>query len=123
MMANMVKALIEHERIETTVAKAKELRQDAEELITLAKKNTLATRRRAISRLMIRFNPLTSKEARSVKKGDTSAYNADRQIIQKLFGELGPRFAQRQGGYTRIIRTTHRIGDNTEKCVIEYLSE
>ena len=124
LMANMVKALIEHERIATTDVKAKILRSCADRMITLAKKGTLASRRQAIGEMMIRFNPLTPKEARAAKGGDTSAYNADRKIINKLFNELGPRFANRDGGYTRLIRTAAlRRGDNSEKCIIEYLPE
>ena len=73
---------------------------------------------------MIRFNALTSKEARAAKNGDTSAYNADRKVVSKLFSELGPRFAQRSGGYTRMIRTSSlQKGDNSAKCILEFLSE
>jgi len=120
----MLKALITHGRIETTVAKAKALRVSADRMVTLAKRNTLATRRRAIADMMITFNPLTPKEKRAVKtQQDTSAYNDDRLVIEKLFGEIGPRFATRQGGYTRIIKGDRRVGDNAQKCYIEYLSE
>jgi large subunit ribosomal protein L17 len=122
MFANMLKALIEHEKIETTVAKAKTLRRYADQMITLAKKNTLASRRQAIGEMMIRFNSLTDKEARKARAGDTSSYNADRTIIQKLFTTLGPRFSGREGGYTRIIRKDHRVGDNAQTCIIEYLN-
>lgn len=121
MFANMLKSLIDTGRIETTLPKAKALRSYADKMITLAKKNTLATRRRAISDLMIRFNPLTDKEARSARKGDTSAYNTDRKVIDKLFGELGPRFSERNGGYTRIVKSYNRVGDNAQMCIIEYL--
>ena len=124
MIANMLKSLVEHERIETTVTKAKELRRHADRLITLAKKNTLATRRLAIANLMIRFNALTPKQAREAKKdGTTHAFNGDRIVIGKLFTELASRFATRNGGYTRIIRTAQRVGDNASMCYIEYLSE
>lgn len=121
MFANMLKSLIENERIETTVPKAKALRRYADQMITLAKKNTLATRRRAISDMMIRFNALTDKEARATRKGDTSSHNTDRHVIEKLFGVLGPRFATRAGGYTRIIKGSRRVGDNAQVCFIEYL--
>ena len=121
MFANMLKSLIENERITTTVEKAKELRSFADQMITLAKKNSLATRRRAISEMMVRFNSLTDKEARAARKGDKSAYNTDRQVIEKLFDVLGPRFANRAGGYTRIVKGQRRIGDNAQVCVIEYL--
>ena len=124
MIANMLKSLIEHERIETTVTKAKELRRHADRMITLAKKNTLATRRLAIARMMIRFNALTPKEAREVKKdNNTQSYNGDRIVVGKLFTELSARFATRNGGYTRIIRKGQRIGDNASMCYIEYLPE
>jgi len=122
LMANMLKALIEHGRIKTTERKAKELRRHADKIITLAKKNTLASRRKAIAELMIRYNPLTSKEARAAKAGNKKAYNADRTLIGKLFGELGPRFAERQGGFTRIIKNDYRLGDNAPTCYIEFLS-
>ncbi len=93
-------------------------------MVTLAKKNTLATRRQAQSTLMVRYNALTPKEARAAKGGDTSMYNIDRKVVDKLFTQLGPRFASRQGGYTRILRLQERrVGDNTQECVIEYLSE
>lgn len=123
LFANMLKSLIEHGRIETTVAKAKILKRYADQMVTLAKQNTLASRRRAIADLMIRFNRLTPKEARAAKGGDTSAYNGDRIVIERLFGEIGPRFTSRSGGYTRIIKGGHRQGDNAQTCLIEYLSE
>lgn len=120
--ANMLKSLIEHERIVTTETKAKVLKRYADQMITLAKKNSLASRRQAIGELMIRFNKLTPKEARAAKSGDTSAYNGDRKVIRKLFGELGPRFTARGGGYTRIVKTPAlRRGDNSPKCIIEFL--
>lgn len=123
MFANMLKALITHGRIETTMAKAKSLRRYADKMVTLAKENTLAARRKAIAELMIRFNTLTPKEARAAKAGDKHAYNDDRFVIDKLFGDLGPRFVTRKGGYTRIIRNRHRVGDNAQTCLIEYLAD
>lgn len=122
LIANMLKALIEHGRIETTVTKAKELRRHADRMITLAKKNTLASRRKAIADMMISYNPLTPKEIKQVKKGNKDAvYNADRKIVGILFDELAPRYVSRQGGYTRIVRVAHRVGDNAPACVIEFL--
>lgn len=135
LFANLLKSLIEHERIQTTLPKAKELRKHADRLITLGKKNTLATRRRAISKLMISYNKLTPKQARIVREkkknisGNTPAlqetdikfYNTDRKVINKLFNILAPRFADREGGYTRIIRKQSRIGDDASQCFIEYL--
>lgn len=123
LFANMLKSLITNERIQTTVPKAKALRRYADRMITLAKKNTLAARRQAIGELMIRFNSLTPKEQRAAKEGNTHAYNDDRFVIAKLFDELRNRFAQRKGGYTRIIKQGHRVGDNAETCVIEYLAD
>ncbi len=122
MIANMLKSLVQHERIETTVTKAKELRRHADKLITLAKDDTLFSRRKAIAKLMVTYNTLTPKEARAAKAGDTSSYNDDRQVVNKLFGALSARFAQRNGGYTRIIRKGQRVGDNAPTCYIEYLS-
>lgn len=124
LIANMLKSLIEHERIVTTEAKAKHLRSHADKMVTLAKENTLASRRAAISYLKVRFNPLTAKEARAAKGGDISVYNADRKVVKKLFEDLGPRFSARQGGYTRVIKTaSNRPGDNSTKCLIEYLAQ
>lgn len=123
MFANMLKSLIDNERIETTVPKAKALRRYADRMITLAKKNTLAARRQAIGQLMIRFNSLTDKEERAAREGDFSAYNTDRRVIDKLFATLGVRFASRNGGYTRIIKSRRRVGDNAQSCIIEYLAD
>ncbi len=123
MIANMLKSLIEHERIETTVTKAKELRRHADHMITLAKKNTLASRRQAIAELMISYNTLTPKEARLAKEGKSDeVYNTDRKVISKLFTALSQRFVGRNGGYTRIIRLGHRVGDNADTCLIEFLA-
>lgn len=121
MFANMLKSLIEHERIETTITKAKILKRYADKMITLAKQNNLAARRRVTADLMIRYNTLSEKEKRAARAGDTSSYNTDRQVVNKLFSELGTRFTTRQGGYTRIIRKDRRVGDNAQTCIIEYL--
>lgn len=121
MLANMVKSLIENERIETTVVKAKELRRHAEKMITVAKKNTLAAKRSAVAALRVAFNPLSTKEARAAKGGDKEPFSRDRHVLDKLFGELRERYSTRNGGYTRIIRKGDRIGDNAPTCYIEYL--
>jgi large subunit ribosomal protein L17 len=127
LIANMLKSLIEHERIETGVTKAKELRRHADRLVTLAKQGTLASRREVIARLMIRYNPLTSKEARAVKESENKNlspyYNTDRRVVKKLYDNLAGRFSTRQGGFTRIVRLEPRIGDNAEMCFIEYLPQ
>jgi len=122
MFANMLKSLIINKRIETTVPKAKALRRYADQMVTLAKKNTLSARRKAIAEMMIRFNTLTPKQERLAKEGKTHFYNDDRLVINELF-DLAGRFATRNGGYTRIIRKGHRVGDNAEVCYIEYLAE
>ena len=95
MFANMATSLIEHEIIKTTVPKAKELRRVAEPLITLAKTDSVANRRLAFSRLR-------SKAA-----------------VGKLFTELGPRYEERPGGYTRILKAGHRKGDAAPVAYIE----
>lgn len=123
LMANMLKSLILNEKIHTSVTKAKELRRYADRMITLAKQNTLASKRRAIAKLMVRYNHLSSKEMREVKNGNTQSYNGDRLVIEKLFNDLGSRFASRNGGYTRIVKGHQRRGDASQQCVIEYLSE
>ena len=121
MLANMLKSLVVHGRIETTVAKAKVLKRHADKIVTFAKKNTLDTKRRVIAKLMIRFNSLTPKEKRNAKNGDFSSYNDDRVVINKLFGEIKDRFADRNGGYTRIIKKECRVGDASPQCFIEYV--
>lgn len=119
MIANLLKALFEYERIETTERKAKELKRYADRMITLAKKDTLASRRMAAQKLHIRYNVLENKEKRKVKAGDLTAYNQDRKVLKKLFTEVKDRFQEREGGYTRIIKSAVRIGDNAPKCFIE----
>jgi len=94
-MRNMATALFRHERIETTTAKAKELRPFAERLITLGKRGDLHARRLA-GRLI-----------------------ADRQVLGKLFDDIGPRFSERPGGYTRILKLGNRRGDAAEMALIE----
>jgi large subunit ribosomal protein L17 len=92
---NLVTALFKHERIQTTVPKAKEARQVAEKLITFAKRGDLHARRMA---------------ARKVNEP---------AVLQKLFEEIGPRYAERPGGYTRIMRMGPRRGDNAELAILE----
>ncbi len=121
MLANMLKSLIENERISTTVPKAKELRRHADRMITLAKRNTLASKRDAIAKMHIVYNTLTPKETRQVKAGDKKSFSRDRLVIGKLFGPLRERFLERKGGYTRILRTEDRVGDGASTCYIEYL--
>ena len=122
MIANMVKSLIVHGRIKTTERKASELKRHADHVVTLAKSNTLANKRRIIGELMIRYNSLTTKQARAAKGGDISSYNTDRRVINKL-DELAKRFATRNGGFTRVLKEGYRVGDGASLCYIEYLSE
>ena len=121
MIANMLKSLIESGRVCTTLTKAKELRRHADRLITLAKKDTLASRRLVISKLRIVHNPLTQAEIKAAKGGDQKAYSRDRLVIDKLFTTMKGRFTDRQGGYTRIIKAGNRVGDNASTCYVEYL--
>jgi len=123
LMANMLKSLITKGRIETTVAKAKVMRSYADKMITLAKKGSLDARRRAVAKLMVRYNSLNAEQARRARSGDTSVCNDDRKVIDILFNELASRFTNRDGGYTRIVRSGNRVGDNAETCILEYLPE
>lgn len=95
MLRNMSVSLLQHEAIKTTLPKAKELRRVVEPLITLGKKPSLANRRLAFDRLR------------------------DRDIVVKLFDEIGPRFANRNGGYLRILKCGFRVGDNAPMALVE----
>ncbi len=97
MFKNLAVALLKHEAIVTTLPKAKELRKVVEPLITLAKKPTLANRRLAFDRVR------------------------DRDIVAKLFNVLGPRYAERNGGYTRVLKYGFRDGDSAPRAFIELL--
>jgi large subunit ribosomal protein L17 len=97
MLRNMTVSLLKHEVIKTTLPKAKELRMMAEPIITLGKNPSLANKRLAFSRLR------------------------DRDMVVKLFGELGPRFAKRNGGYLRILKYGFRKGDNAPMALVELL--
>jgi large subunit ribosomal protein L17 len=97
MLRNMTNSLLRHEAITTTLPKAKELRRVAEPIITLGKKPSLANRRLAFNRLR------------------------DREMVGKLFDELGPRFANRNGGYLRILKYGFRRGDNAPMALVELL--
>jgi large subunit ribosomal protein L17 len=95
MLRNMMNSLLTHEVIKTTLPKAKELRRVVEPMITLSKVATVANRRLAFDRLR------------------------DRDVVVKLFNELGPRFAARPGGYTRILKMGYRVGDNAPMALVE----
>jgi large subunit ribosomal protein L17 len=111
---NLAQSLFEHETISTTVQKAKEIKPFAEKLITLAKKGTLQHRRRAISMLGDRAI-VAIEDGEPVEKGT---------VIGKLFSELGPRYLDRAGGYTRIIRLSlRRLGDNGQLVLLQLLGK
>ena len=113
---NLALALFRHERIITTVEKAKAVRPFVEKLITQAKKGTLHARRLVIARM----GPTADAE---VKPGDEDGAD-HRTIIQKLFSDIGPRFADRPGGYTRILkRHERRLGDAGRTAYLELLKE
>jgi len=97
MLRNMTVSLLKHEAIKTTLPKAKELRKVAEPIITLGKNPTLANRRLAFDRLR------------------------DRDMVVKLFDELGPRYKSRNGGYLRILKMGFRVGDNAPMAYVELL--
>ena len=97
MLRNMTNSLLKHEVIKTTLPKAKELRKVVEPMITLGKKPSLANRRLAFDRLR------------------------DRDMVTKLFEELGPRYASRNGGYLRILKVGFREGDNAPLAVVELM--
>ena len=99
MLRNMTVSLLKHETIRTTLPKAKELRSVVEPIITLGKKPSLANRRLAFDRLR------------------------DRDMVVKLFAEIGPRYAQRNGGYLRILKMENRIGDNAPMCMVQLLDQ
>ena len=95
MFRNMASSLFRHELIKTTLPKAKELRRVAEPLITIAKKDSIANRRLAFARMR------------------------DRDMVTKLFNELGPRYVEREGGYLRILKCGFRAGDNAPMAYVE----
>ena len=99
MLRNMTNSLLRHETIKTTLPKAKELRRVVEPMITLGKKPSLANRRLAFDRLR------------------------DREMVVKIFDELGPRFANRNGGYVRILKMGFRQGDNAPMALVELLDQ
>ena len=99
MLRNMAASLLRHEAIKTTVPKAKELRRFVEPLITLGKADSQANRRRAFAKLR------------------------DAEVVEKLFGELGPRFKARPGGYTRILHMANRAGDNADMALMALVDQ
>ena len=107
LLVNMACSLIEHEQIETTVNRAKEVRRLVDRLVTYGKKGGEHNRRLAIARI---------KDNTPSDKAQTK-----KDVIVKLFGDLATRFAERNGGYTRIIRTGKRIGDAADACILQFV--
>jgi large subunit ribosomal protein L17 len=103
LLRDLVTDIIIHERIVTTESKAKELKKLADKMITLAKDGSLSARRRAAE--TVRFE--------EVKEGQNA--------LQKLFSDLGPRYQEREGGYTRVIKTVPRRGDGAPMAIIEFV--
>lgn len=103
LLRDLVTDLIINERIETTLYKAKELQKLADRMVTLGKKNTLASRRQAAK--MVRF-----------EMADENQY-----ALQKLFSEIAPKYQERNGGYTRVLKTGPRRGDNAPMAIIEFI--
>ncbi|MHC4231075.1 MAG: 50S ribosomal protein L17 [Planctomycetota bacterium] len=111
---NMVASLFEHETISTTLEKAKEVRSFAEKLITLGKKGTLPARRRAIAMLNNRAI-YVEENGKRVKNGT---------VVGKLFSEIGPRYLERSGGYTRIIKLPKcRLGDGGKLVLLQLVEQ
>ncbi len=109
---NLIQSLIEHGKIRTTLPKAKEVRAMAEKVITLARKNTLNSRRKVIS--MINDRRLVDEEQEFTGQ----------KVVQKLFDEVAPKFADRPGGYTRIVKLSDfRIGDGGSLVLLQLLTE
>lgn len=111
---NLVQSLIEHGKVETTPAKAKEVRAFAEKLVTLARTNSLLNRRRVIQLLQDRR--LVDENQDFITEGNTKT------VVQKLFNDVAPKFADRRGGYTQIIKTAkYRIGDGGDVVVLQFV--
>lgn len=110
LLRGLATALVLNDRIETTLPKAKELRRVADGLVTLGKKNTLHARRQAMSYLFT----INREEKRNAHK---------LSAMHKLFEEIAPRYVDRNGGYTRVIRSRRRAGDNAQMAVIEFVEE
>lgn len=107
MLVNLACSLIEHDQIETTVSRAKELRRLVDRLITYGKKGNEHSRRLAVARLK---DNTPSTQAQTKKA-----------VVTKIFDDLAKRYAERNGGYTRIVRLGKRVGDAADKCIIQFV--
>lgn len=133
MRRNLAIALITHEQITTTVPKAKFVRPFVEKLVTAARKGDLASRRRVISELGADPFLVEQEDGKDLVRSKSRANRpggyqgkliGGPRVVKKLFDELGPRFKERDGGYTRIVRLgMHRLGDGTDLCVIQFVSD
>jgi large subunit ribosomal protein L17 len=118
MRRNLVQSLFEHGKVRTTLPKAQEVRPLAEKLITLARGGTLTDRRRVIA--LLNDRRLTDEDQEFIKNDK----GRDKTVVQKLFDDIAPRFADRQGGYTRIIKLSdYRIGDGGSLVLLQLLTE
>jgi large subunit ribosomal protein L17 len=118
MRRNLVQSLFEHGKVRTTLPKAKEVRAFAEKLITLARQNDLTSRRRVIQ--LMNDRRLTDEEQEFI----TDEKGRARTVVHKLFDDVAPKFADRQGGYTRIIKLAdYRIGDGGSLVLLQLLTE
>ena len=118
MRRNLVQSLFEHGKVRTTLPKALECRPFAEKLITLARGGTLNNRRRVIS--LLNDRRLTDEDQEFIKNDR----GQDKTVVQKLFDDIAPKFADRQGGYTRIIKLSdYRIGDGGSLVLLQLLTE
>ena len=124
MFRNMAVALFTHGQITTTVPKAKSLRPFVERLITMAKKGDLHNRRRAISALGGDKNMMVAEDGEGIERNRFGELQKAPKIVKHLFEEIGPRYEDRTGGYTRIIRLgINRLGDGTDLCVIQLVGQ
>src|SRR5688572_9992712 len=115
---NMAQSLFEHGKIRTTVAKAKEIRPFVEKLITLARRNDLTARRRVIQ--LMQDRRVTDEEQEFI----TNEKGRELTVVMRLFNEIGPKFGDRQGGYTRIIKLPeYRIGDAADLVLLQLCTE
>ena len=112
LMRDLITDLIINESIETTLAKAKELQKLADKMVTLGKKGTLAARRQAAK--LIRFE-------KAVEVNEEGEVVKEQYAIQKLFSEIAPKFAERNGGYTRVLKTGPRRGDSAPMAIIAFV--
>ena len=114
LLMNLANSLLKHEQIKTTLPKAKELKPYVEKIITLGKKGDLASRRRAAQ--LVRFE-------KAVELNDDGEVVKEQYALKKLFEELAPKYANRNGGYTRVLKTGPRRGDSAPMAIIAFVEE